>query len=295
MDKNAIIDKIYHDPAGYGSMAFTLKHARQKDPSINMEDVKRWYSENVEKTGKMRGYNSFVAHAPFEEFQLDLLFFTEPNLEFNVGLLIIDIFTKYCVVIPIKTKKPDEVFRGTVEGFKKMGGLPKVLYTDNEGSFNSTLMQQYMKENDIFHIITLSHAAFAERMIRTFKNMIYKRIGKSGKPWYDFIYPILLTYNNLMTHSVTKMTPNEARQPKSHLTVKMNLELNAKRTRYYPELSIGDHVKVYKKKKAMDKERVSNWSENQYEIIAIEEQHDQPFYKLAGRDKFYMRSELLKV
>ena len=50
-----IIDKIYHDPAGYGSMAFTLKHARQKDPNIKMEDVKRWFENNVEKTGKMRG------------------------------------------------------------------------------------------------------------------------------------------------------------------------------------------------------------------------------------------------
>ena len=226
---------------------------------------------------------------------MDLLFFTEPDLEFKIGLLIIDIFSKYCVVIPIKTKKPDEVFRGTVEGFKKMGGLPKVLYTDNEGSFSSIQMQEYMKEHDIFHIVTLSHAAFAERMIRTFKNMIYKRIGKSGKPWYEFIYPVLLTYNTLMVHSVTKMTPNSARQPKSHLTVKMNLELNAKRTRQYPELAIGDHVKVYKKKKTMDKERVSNWSENKYEITAIEYHHDQPFYKLAGRDRFYMRSELLKM
>ena len=88
---------------------------------------------------------------------------------------------------------------------------------------------------------------------------------------------------------------NSARQAKSQLTVKMNLELKAKRTRQYPELAIGDHVKVYNKKKLMDKERISSWSENKYEIIAIEDHRDQPFYKLAGRDKFYMRSEILKV
>ena len=77
--KNEIIDKIYHDPAGYGSMAFTLTHARQKDPNIKIDDVKRWYSENVEKIGKMRGYNNFcLAHAPFEEFQIYLLCL--PNL-----------------------------------------------------------------------------------------------------------------------------------------------------------------------------------------------------------------------
>ena len=64
--KNEIIDKIYHDPSGYGSIAFTLKHARQKDPSITMEDVKKWYSDNIERIGKQRGYNSFVASEAYD-------------------------------------------------------------------------------------------------------------------------------------------------------------------------------------------------------------------------------------
>ena len=229
-------------------MAFTLKHAREKDSSIRMEDVKKWYSDNIERIGKQRGYNSFVASEAYEEFQLDLMVFTEPDLEYKMGLLIIDIFSKYCVVIPLKTNKTDEVYRGLVEGFKKMNGYPITIYTDNEGSLNSALIRQYLKEHDIFHIITLSHAMFAERMIRTFKNMLYKRIGKSGKPWYEFIYPILLTYNNLMVHSMTNMTPNEARKPSSTLTVYMNLKMKAKRTRTYPDLVVGDHVKLFKKK-----------------------------------------------
>ena len=126
-------------------MAFTLKHARQKDPSITMEDVKKWYSDNIERIGKQRGYNSFVASEAYEEFQLDLMVFTEPQLEYKMGLLIIDIFSKYCVVIPLKTNKTYEVYRGLVEGFKKMHGYPKTIYTDNEGALNSTQIQQYLK------------------------------------------------------------------------------------------------------------------------------------------------------
>ena len=38
-DKEKIIDKIYHDPAGFGSKANTLKEAREKDKSITKEDV----------------------------------------------------------------------------------------------------------------------------------------------------------------------------------------------------------------------------------------------------------------
>ena len=251
--------------------------------------------DNVEKTGKMRGWNSFIAHAPFDEFQLDLMFFTEPNLEYRIGLLIIDIFSKYCVVVPIKTNKIDEVFRGLVEGFKKMGGYPKTLHTDNEGALSSTQIQSYFKEHNIFHVVTLSHSVFAERMIRTVKNMIYKRIGKTNKPWYEFIYPVLLTYNRLMIHSTIKMTPEDARKPSSQLKVKMNLELHAKHTRHYPPLSVGDHVKVFMKKDKMQKERVSYFSENKYEIVGIEEHNDQLFYKVSGRDKLLMRAEILKV
>ena len=75
----------------------------------------------------------------------------------------------------------------------------------------------------------------------------------------------------------------------------MNLELHAKHTRNYPDLSVGDHVKVFMKKDKLDKERKSWWSENKYEIVGIEEHNDQDFYKVAGRDKLLMRSEILKV
>ena len=202
--------------------------------------------------------------------------------------------SKYCVVIPIKNKV-DEVSRGLVEGFKKMGGYPKTLHTDNEGALSSTQIQSYFKEHNIFHVVTLSHSVFAERMIRTVKNMRYKRIGKSGKPWYEFIYPVLLTYNRLMIHSTIKMTPEDARKPSSQFKVKMNLELHAKHTRNYPDLSVGDHVKIYKKTDKLDQERKSYWSDNKYDILELQEHNDQDFYKVAGRDKLLMRSEILKV
>ena len=43
------------------------------------------------------------------------------------------------------------------------------------------------------------------------------------KPWTDFIYPILLTYNHKMKSSITKFTPHEAKQTDNHMDVKINL------------------------------------------------------------------------
>ena len=47
MDK--IIDKIYHDPAGHGSMKTTYEDAKAKDKSITYGDIQAWYKKNIEK------------------------------------------------------------------------------------------------------------------------------------------------------------------------------------------------------------------------------------------------------
>ena len=41
MSKSEIIDKIYYDPAGHGSMKTAYEDAKQKDTSISYVDVKK--------------------------------------------------------------------------------------------------------------------------------------------------------------------------------------------------------------------------------------------------------------
>ena len=124
-EKQKIISDIYFDRAGYGSLKTTLQDARKKDSSIRLEDVKEFFAKNVEEKRKPRGENSFVAPHSFFEYQLDLFFISPNDVEtqqkFRVGLVLIDIFTKYAVVIPIKSKQPDDILAGMMEGIKKMG------------------------------------------------------------------------------------------------------------------------------------------------------------------------------
>ena len=48
-DKDKIINDVYYDRAGFGSQRTTYLDAKKKDPSITMQDVKDWFSENIEK------------------------------------------------------------------------------------------------------------------------------------------------------------------------------------------------------------------------------------------------------
>ena len=55
------------------------------------------------------------------------------NQKFNIGAIMIDVFSRFMVVVPIKNKNEANIASGIIEGFNKMGGKPKILYTDDEG------------------------------------------------------------------------------------------------------------------------------------------------------------------
>ena len=215
-------------------------------------------------------------------------------------MLMIDVFTKYMVVVPImsKSEKTGDVASGLIECLNKMGKKPKLLYTDDEKALSADDIQKYLKEQGIKHHITRTHAWFAERGIRTFKDMLYKRVENSKKKniqWNDLIYEILLTYNNKLKNETTKHTPSEARQNKNEFDVNINLLLHKKHTRLYPELNINDKVKIYRKKRTGEKERTSHFLDDKYEVEKISRSLGQTYYKLKGIDRQYLRNELLKV
>ena len=131
--------------------------------------------------------------------------------------------------------------------------------------------------------------------------MLYKRVeadekkGKSNIQWTDYIYEILLTYNNQMIHSATKFTPKEARKPSNQFVVRLNIASSGKRNRIYPEIDKGDEVKIFRKRKQNEKERISNWSQTRYTVEKMEKRFGQNYYYVEGVDRSYLRFELLKT
>ena len=70
--KDAIIKKVYYDSGALGSIKRTLQEARELDPSIKEKDVKSWKDRNIQRKINLRGFNSFIASSPKEEYQMDL-------------------------------------------------------------------------------------------------------------------------------------------------------------------------------------------------------------------------------
>lgn len=293
------IARIYYDPAGFGSKKETFDDVKKIDKTVKYSDIVDFFEKHVEQKKNLRGMNSFITSHPYQEFQMDLMFLSDlKDKEYGSALLMIDIFTKYCTVIPVKTKNNQDVYDAVLLALDKMKGYPETIYSDDEASFSSNIMNSFFKKHDIRHLITRTHAPVAEATIRTIKRMLYTRIEhQPDKSWHetDILYPVLLKYNHKMVHSSTKFTPADAMKKANQLQVKLNLELQRKNTRLYPDLKIGDKVKIYKKKDKFDKERKSLWMPEIHILTNITESYGQKFYTVSDYHRPLMRHEILKI
>ena len=71
--------------------------------------------------------------------------------------------------------------------------------------------------------------------------------------------------------------------------------MKAKKQRLYPELKVGDEVKIRRKKAITEKERTSHFLKGEYTVEAIDEKLNQTYYTLEGFDRPLLRHELLKI
>ena len=88
------------------------------------------------------------------------------------------------------------------------------------------------------------------------------------------------------------MTPSQAKKKGNKLMGSFNLWNNAKKNRQYPELRVGNEVRVTQKKDNKTKGYMPNWSKEVYNVAFIK---DNDYMVNDGKPKLYQRHEILKV
>ena len=203
----------------------------------------------------------------------DMSAFSKENDGVEFLLLVIDTFSKYGWIIPLKNKAGKTM----VEAFKsifKEGRKPEKLWTDKGREFynkdvkdllKSYLIELYSTENE-------EKSSIVERWIRTMKDKIWKYFTDSRTQRYLDVLPDLLEDYNNTVHSSTEFTPVEVSKKKNELAVWRNLYPDRhKISRLTPKFSVGDEVRISKKKKVFEKGYTSRWTE---EIFTIKEIRD---------------------
>ena len=112
-DKDKIIRGVCYDAdTGFGAINDTYQQAKKILNSITYNDVKEFLErQKSRQTKPYRGFNSYVAHEPLQEIQIDIADFTRSVNE-NEGCrdccVAVDVLAKFCHAVSIKDKKPSE-------------------------------------------------------------------------------------------------------------------------------------------------------------------------------------------
>ena len=241
--KEATIKKVYENAAsGYGSIRDTYRQANKINPGIRYVDVKEYLNKQQHRQTqlKYKGSNSFVSPHALFEIEADFIDMTkaaEENDGFRYAFVAIDNFTKFAYAVPMKSKLGPDCTTAFKEVLNKIG-VPKQLYSDREGGFESNVFITLLNQHSINHIISNTGAPSIERFNRTLKHNTMLRLDAMNLDrfkWVDQLKPIIDKYNNTI-HNTIEMSPNQAKKPGNQLVVSYNIWNKAKRNRQYPEI-----------------------------------------------------------
>ena len=165
-----------------------------RDPSISREEVKAFLDGlRVSQDRPQRGYNSFVPLEPMNQLQVDLAdmkaFGGKP---YPFMLVAIDALTKKVAAEALKDRLASTTAAGMKKVFQALGA-PANVYSD-DGSEVKREFKELMDFWDIKKQVTRGHAYFAERIIRTIKEAMLRRIaagaGRRGQ-WHLTLADVL--------------------------------------------------------------------------------------------------------
>ena len=176
-------------------------------------------------------------------------------------LCVIDIFSKYAWVVPLKDKKGISIVKAFQSILKQSNGKPNKIWVNKGSEFYNAYFKKWLRDNDLAMYSTHNEvkSVVAERFIRTLKSKIYKYMTSISKNVYiDKLDDIVNGYNNTY-HTTIKTKPIDV---KDNTYINTSKKINNKD----PKFIVGDHVRISKYKNIFAKEYMPNWGEEVFVI-----------------------------
>ena len=192
--KRTIADKVLRDKAfkiasdkkydgyqrGLASMVYKFFDKKSEGSGIannnkNIQLADELHKTIIRKLKKRKVYSSFrdnIWGADLADMQLLSKF----NKEFRFLLCVIDIFSKYAWVIPLKDKKGISIVNAFQIILKESNRKPNKIWVDKGSEFYNNSFKKWLKDNDteMYSTNNEGKSVIAERFIRTLKTKIYK-------------------------------------------------------------------------------------------------------------------------
>ena len=171
---------------GLASMVFKFFDKKSTSSSINFISNQQLADELrkpiIRKLKRRKVYSSFKDNIWGVDLA-DMQLISKYNKGIRHLLCVIDLFSKYAWVLPLKDKK--EVT--TVSAFQKIldnsKRKPSKIWTDQGGEFYNSSFLKWLDDNDMkmYSTYNKGKSVVPERFIRTLKNKIYKQMTAVSK------------------------------------------------------------------------------------------------------------------
>jgi len=224
---------------------------------------------------------------------LDMSNLKNKNKKITFLLTVMDIFSRYAWVIPLKKKSEKEV----LEGFKSIGHFPVNLWTDEGKEFYNKSFKELCREAHInlYHTFSGLKSVFIERFNRTIKLKIYQHLDEfQTEKYLDVLPELVATYNDTVNSS-TGQTPN---------AIYLDHKLPTKKVTITPDtveaFKVGDFVRISKQKGLFEKGYTHNYSKEVFKVKSVDTSDTPITYELEDQmdekiDGQFYKQELLKT
>ena len=263
-------------PAFLAGVDAVYRATKRKDNRITKGIVKKWLRSQetytLHKPAK-RKYKrgKIIASKIDERWQADLVDLRSIS-KYNDGIkylnVVIDVFSKFAWVIPLKRKGGDDL----VEAFKvifRETRTPCCLQTDKGSEYMNRIFQDFLRKKNIIFFTSSNEtkASVVERLNRTLKTKIWRYFTwMSTRRYIDVLPDIVRGYNNSF-HSAIQMKPSEV-NPENENSVWESLygHHSMKEQTVGEKYRTGGKVRISKYKRIFDKGYLPNWTREIFTI-----------------------------
>ena len=233
------------------------------DPNESLKLADELRKPIIRKFNKRKVYSSFKDNIWGVDLA-DMQLLSKFNKGIRFLLCVIDLFSKYAFVLPLKDKKGVSVVNAFQSILDKSGRKPNKIWVDQGSEFYNHNFKKWLANNDVSMYSTYNEgkSVVAKRFIRTLKNKLHKHMTTVSKNvYYDVLDDIVKEYNNTW-HSTIKMKPIDV---KDNTYINTNKKINNKD----PKFKVGDRARISKYKNVFAKGYVTNWSDEVFVVNKI--------------------------
>ena len=221
------LSTLYNDVSGGGAGSFQginkLYKAVKEDRVYNItySQIEKWLSTNKgyslhKPVKKVKRRNRVMVSGMDDQFEADLAsldkeIYVKENDGYKYLLVVIDVFSRYLWVKPLKDKSASNVISAFDDIFKSSQRIPKRIRTDRGTEFTSAETKAFFRRKGIKQLFTSNElqANYAERVIKTLKSKLYRYLASVNKFRYiDVLQNMVKSYNNTW-HTGIKSKPKD--------------------------------------------------------------------------------------